>query len=94
MFAAVLLAAGASKKRFILPHARVMIHQVMGGAEGQVTDVEIQTKEMVRIKRMINGILADHTGHDIEKIEKDAERDYYMSAEEAVKYGIADKVIK
>lgn len=92
--AAVILSAGTKGKRFILPHARVMIHQVMGGVEGQVTDVEIQTKEMVRVKKVINEILAKHTGQPIEKIEKDTERDFYMTAEEAVKYGIVDKVIK
>lgn len=92
--AAVLLAAGAKGKRFALPNARVMIHQVMGGAEGQARDVEIQTKEMLRIKKMIDEILAKHTGQTIEKIEKDSDRDYYMSAEEAKKYGLIDKVIK
>jgi len=92
--AAVLLAAGAKGKRFALPNARVMIHQVMGGAEGQATDVEIQTKEMLRIKRMINDILAKHSGQTLAKIEKDSDRDFYMSADEAKKYGLIDKVLK
>jgi ATP-dependent Clp protease protease subunit len=92
--AAVLLAAGCKGKRFALPNARVMIHQVMGGAEGQATDIEIQTKEIIRVKKAINEILATHTGQTIDKIEKDTDRDYYMSAEEAKKYGLIDKVIK
>ena len=92
--AAILLSAGEEGKRFILPNARVMIHQVMGGAEGQVTDVEIQTKEMVRIKNLINHILSKHTGQSLDKISRDTERDFFMTAEEAVKYGIIDKVIK
>lgn len=92
--AAVLLAAGTKGKRFALPNARVMIHQVMGGAEGQARDVEIQTKEMLRIKRMVDDILAKHTGQTLEKIEKDSDRDFYMSASEAQKYGLIDKVFK
>ena len=92
--AAVLLAAGAKGKRFALPNARVMIHQVMGGAEGQATDIEIQTREIMRIKKSINEILAKHTGKSIETIEKDSDRDFYMSASEAQKYGLIDKVIK
>lgn len=92
--AAVLLTAGAKGKRFALPNARVMIHQIMGGAEGQATDVEIQTKEMLRIKKMINEILAKHTSQTLAKIEKDSDRDFYMSADEAKKYGLIDKVLK
>lgn len=92
--AAVLLAAGTKGKRFALPNARVMIHQIMGGAEGQATDVEIQTKEMLRIKRAINEILSKHSGKSIETIERDTDRDYYMSATEAKKYGLIDEVIK
>ncbi|MCL5407394.1 MAG: ATP-dependent Clp endopeptidase proteolytic subunit ClpP [Patescibacteria group bacterium] len=92
--AAVLLAAGAKGKRYALPNARVMIHQVMGGAEGQATDVEIQTREILRIKKAINEILAKHTGQKVEKIEKDSDRDFYMSALEAKKYGLIDEVIK
>ena len=91
--AAVLLAAGSKGKRFSLPNARIMIHQVMGGAEGQATDVEIRTKEMIRIKNQINKILAKHTGQTIVKIEKDTDRDFFMTAEEAKKYGIIDKII-
>lgn len=92
--AAVLLAAGAKGKRFSLPNARIMIHQVMGGSEGQVTDVEIRTREMIRIKNQINKILAQHTGQSVSKIEKDTDRDFFMSAEEAKKYGIIDKIIQ
>jgi len=92
--AAVLLAGGAKGKRFALPNSRVLIHQVMGGAEGQATDVAIQTKEILRIKKIINEILARHTGQSIEKIEKDTDRDFFMGPEEAKKYGIIDKIIK
>ncbi len=92
--AAVLLACGAKGKRYALPNARIMIHQVMGGAEGQATDVEIQTREILRIKKAINEILAKHTGQKVEKIEKDSDRDFYMSAQEAKKYGLLDEVIK
>lgn len=92
--AAVLLAAGTKGKRFALPNARIMIHQVMGGAEGQATDIEIQAKEILRVKKAINQILADHSGQTMEKIEKDTDRDYFMSSVEAQKYGIIDKVIK
>jgi ATP-dependent Clp protease protease subunit len=91
---AVLLACGAKGKRFSLPNARVLIHQVMGGAEGQQKDVEIQAREMMRIKNQINAILAKHTGQPISKIEKDTDRDYFMTAEEAKKYGIIDKIIQ
>lgn len=92
--AAVLLACGAKGKRYALPNARVMIHQVMGGAEGQATDVEIQTREILRVKKAINEVLAKHTGQPIAKIEKDSDRDFYMSALEAKKYGLIDEVIK
>ncbi|MDR3642491.1 MAG: ATP-dependent Clp protease proteolytic subunit [Candidatus Doudnabacteria bacterium] len=92
--AAVLLACGAKGKRFSLPNARVLIHQVMGGAEGQQKDVEIQAREMMRIKNQINSILSKHTGQPISKIEKDSDRDYFMTAEEAKKYGIIDKIIQ
>jgi ATP-dependent Clp protease protease subunit len=91
--AAVLLAAGTKGKRYSLPNARVMIHQVMGGIEGQQTEVEIQAREMLRIKNQINEILSKHTGQPIKKIESDTDRDYFMSAEEAKKYGIIDKII-
>jgi ATP-dependent Clp protease protease subunit len=92
--AAVLLACGAKGKRFSLPNARVLIHQVMGGVEGQQKDVEIQAREMMRIKNQINDILAKHTGQPVHKIEKDTDRDYFMTAEEAKKYGIIDKIIQ
>ncbi len=91
--AAVLLAAGFKGKRWMLPNARVMIHQVLGGASGQATDVEIHTREMIRVKNQVNKILARHTGQSIKKIEKDTDRDYFMSAEEAKKYGIVDKIV-
>lgn len=92
--AAVLLAAGTAGKRFALPNSRIMIHQVMGGVEGQQTDVEIQAREMLRIKNQINEILAKHTGQNLKTIEKDTDRDKFMTPEEAKKYGIIDKIIK
>ncbi len=92
--AAVLLACGTKGKRLSLPNSRVLIHQVMGGAEGQQKDVEIQAQEMKRIKNQINAILAKHTGQPVSKIEKDTDRDYFMIAEEAKKYGIIDKIIQ
>ena len=91
--AAVLLASGANGKRTSLPNARVMLHQVMGGVEGQVRDVEIQTKEMMRIKNQINDILIKHTGQTLKKIETDTDRDFFMSPEDAKAYGLIDKVI-
>ena len=91
---AVLLAAGTPGKRYALPHSRIMIHQPIGGIQGQATDIIIHAEEIKRIKRMLNEILAKHTGQDLEKIEKDVERDYFMSAEEAKEYGVIDKVIK
>lgn len=90
--AAVLLAAGSKGRRFALPNARVMIHQVMGGVEGQFTEVEIQAREMLRIKNQINEILSKHTGQTTKKIEQDTDRDNFMSADEAKKYGIIDKI--
>jgi len=92
--AAVLLACGAQGKRFSLPNARVMLHQVAGGMEGVQKDVEIQAKEMARIKDQVNSILAKHTGQTLAKIEKDTDRDFFMSAEDAKKYGIIDKIIQ
>lgn len=92
--AAVLLASGTKGKRFALPNARVLIHQVMGGAEGQQKDVEIQAKEMRRIKDQLNHILAKHTGQNVKKIETDTDRDYFMTTDEAKKYGIIDKIIQ
>ncbi len=91
--AAVLLASGTKGKRYSLPNSRVLIHQVMGGAEGQQKDVEIQAKEMLRIKNQLNEILSKHTGQSIKKIEQDTDRDYFMTAEEAKKYGLVDKII-
>jgi len=91
--AAFLLSAGAKGKRYSLPNARIMIHQPIGGFQGQATDIEIHAKEILRLKRMLNEYLAKHTGQPIEKIEADTERDYFMSAEEAKEYGLIDKVI-
>jgi ATP-dependent Clp protease protease subunit len=91
--AALLLAAGAKGKRYGLPHARIMIHQPLGGAQGQATDIDIQAKEILKTRDTLNQILAKHTGQGIEKVRKDTERDYFMSCEEAKAYGIIDKVI-
>jgi ATP-dependent Clp protease protease subunit len=91
---AFLLSSGAKGKRFALPHARIMIHQPLGGAQGQATDIEIHAKEILRMKKELNKILAENTGQSIRKIEKDTERDFFMSAEEAMKYGLIDKVLK
>jgi ATP-dependent Clp protease protease subunit len=91
--AAVLLAAGTKGKRMSLPNARMMLHQVMGGVEGPARDVEIQTREMMRIKNQINDILSKHTGQPHKKIETDTDRDFFMTAEEAKQYGLIDKVI-
>ncbi len=92
--AAVLLACGAKGKRYSLPNSRVLIHQVMGGFEGQQKDVEIHAREMLRVKNQLNQILSRHTGQNIKKIEQDSDRDYFMSADEAKKYGIIDKIIQ
>lgn len=92
-FGAMLLAAGEKGKRFALPNSRIMIHQPLGGAQGQATDIEIQTQEILRIKKLLNQILAMHSGQALAKIEKDTDRDFFMSADEAVKYGIVDEVI-
>jgi ATP-dependent Clp protease protease subunit len=89
---ALLLAAGAPKKRFALPHSRIMIHQPWGGVQGQVTDIEIHAKELLTIKARLNDILAKHTGQPLEKIEKDTDRNFFMSAEEAKKYGLVDEI--
>ncbi|MBW1731723.1 MAG: ATP-dependent Clp endopeptidase proteolytic subunit ClpP [Deltaproteobacteria bacterium] len=91
--AALLLAAGAKGKRYALPHARIMIHQPLGGAQGQATDIDIHAREILKIRDLLNEILAKHTGQDIEKIRQDTERDFFMSAQEAREYGIIDKVI-
>lgn len=92
--AAVLLSAGTKGKRLALPNSRIMIHQVMGGMEGQQTDVEIQAREMLRMKNQINEILAKHTGQTVKKIEQDTDRDYFMTPDEAKKYGLIDKIIQ
>ena len=89
----ILLTAGAAGKRYALPHARIMIHQPLGGAQGQSTDIQIQAKEILRLREVGNNILARHTGQDPEKINVDAERDNFMSAEEAKAYGLIDEVV-
>ena len=91
---AFLLSAGTKGKRMSLPHSRIMIHQPLGGARGQATDIEIEAKEIMRMKKSLNELLSKHTGQSLSKIEKDTERDYYMSADEAVKYGLIDKVVR
>ncbi len=91
---AFLLNAGAPGKRFALPNARIMIHQPLGGAQGQATDIEIQTKEILRIKRVLNELMAEHSGQNLKKIEKDTDRDFFMGAQEAVEYGLIDEIIK
>ena len=91
--AAVLLSAGEKGKRICLPHSRIMIHQPLGGAQGQASDIEIQAKEILRMKEVLNSILSNHTGQPMERIAKDTDRDFFMSAEEAMAYGIVDKVI-
>lgn len=90
---ALLLAAGANGKRFSLPHARIMIHQPSGGFQGQHTDIEIQAKEISRIREILDGIIATHSGQDPKKVRKDTERDHYLTGEEALKYGLIDKLI-
>jgi len=91
---AVLLAAGTKGKRYALPNARIMIHQPLGGAQGQASDISIQAKEILRTKRVLNEILAHHTGQPFERVEKDTDRDFFMSAEEAKAYGLIDEVVK
>ena len=91
---ALLLAAGKKGKRMILPNGEVMIHQVMGGAQGQASDVDIHARHILRIKEKLNKILAKHTGQKLSKVERDTDRDYFMDSEEAKKYGIADKIIR
>jgi len=92
--AALLLTAGAAKKRFSLPNSRILIHQPwMSGLSGQATDIDIHAKEILRMRSIINKLIADHSGHDLEKVEKDVERDYIMSAEQAKEYGLIDEII-
>ena len=90
---AFLLCSGAKGKRMALPHSRVLIHQPLGGAQGQATDIEIQAQEILRIKKTLNEIMAENTGQSIKKIEKDTDRDYIMTPQEALEYGMIDKVI-
>lgn len=90
---ALLLCAGSKGKRYALPYARILIHQPLGGARGQATDIEIQAKEILKTREMINEILVRHTGQPVEKVQADTERDYYMSAQEAMEYGIVDEVL-
>jgi len=92
--AATLLAAGAKGKRFALPNAEILLHQVAGGVSGQAAEIEIGARQILKIKQKLNQILAKHTGQPLKKIEKDTDRDFYLSAEEAKKYGIIDEVIK
>src|SRR5574344_244783 len=91
---AFLLSAGTKGKRMALPSARIMIHQPLGGAQGQATDIELEAKEILRMKNMLNGLFAEHTGQPIEKIKEDTERDHYLSAQEAMDYGLIDKVVE
>jgi ATP-dependent Clp protease protease subunit len=91
---AILLAAGTKGKRYALPNARIMIHQPMGGAQGQASDIEIRAKEILRLRECLNEILSHHTGQEVSKIERETERDHYMSAEEALEYGIIDSIYR
>ena len=91
---AMILAAGTKGKRFALPHSQIMIHQPWGGVTGQATDIQIQAEEILRAKRVLNELLAKHTGRAVEQIEQDTERDRYMTPEEAVKYGIVDEIVQ
>jgi ATP-dependent Clp protease protease subunit len=91
--AALLLASGAKGKRYALPHSRIMIHQPLGGAQGQATDIDIHARELLKIRDILNHILSRHTGRSIEKIREDTERDFYMTCEESKEYGIIDRII-
>lgn len=91
---ALLLGAGESGMRYALPHSRIMIHQPLGGAQGQATDINIHAREILRLREELNKIMADHSGQPLEKIQQDTERDFFMSAEEAVEYGLIDKVMR
>jgi ATP-dependent Clp protease protease subunit len=92
-FGAVLLAAGAKGKRFALPHSRIMLHQPAGGAQGQAVDIEIHAREIIKIKETLNVILSKHTGQPVERLAQDTDRDFFISAEEAKKYGIVDEIL-
>ena len=92
--AAVLLAGGTAGKRYALPNARILLHQPWGGTQGSASDISIQAEEIVRLKKRLNEILADHTGQPIERIEKDADRDYYMGAKAALEYGLVDDILE
>ena len=91
---AVLLAGGAKGKRFALPHSRILIHQPLGGVQGQATDINIQAREILRMRHEINTILTKHTGQPMDRIEEDTERDFYMTAQQALEYGIIDKIVE
>ena len=91
---AVLLAGGAKGKRYALPHARVLIHQPLGGVQGQATDIDIQAREILRMREEINTIFTKHTGQEMERIRQDTERDFFMTAEQALKYGIIDQIVE
>ncbi|MCK5237363.1 MAG: ATP-dependent Clp protease proteolytic subunit, partial [Deltaproteobacteria bacterium] len=91
---ALLLSGGAKNKRFALPHSRIMIHQPLGGAQGQATDIDIQAKEIMRVREELTNIFVKHTGQEYEKLHKDTERDFFMTGDEAANYGIIDKVIE
>jgi ATP-dependent Clp protease protease subunit len=93
-FGTVLLTAGTKGRRFALPNATIHLHQPLGGAQGQATDIEIQAKQILRLKALLNGIMAKHTGQPIESIERDSDRDFYLDAKQAVEYGLVDKVLE
>ena len=91
---AVLLAGGEKSKRFALPHSRILIHQPLGGAQGQASDIDIQAKEILRMREGINRILVQHTGQPLDKVKSDTERDYFMDAQQAIEYGIIDQILE
>jgi ATP-dependent Clp protease protease subunit len=93
-FGTVLLTAGTKGRRYTLPHATVHMHQPLGGAQGQATDIEIQAKQILRLKSLLNGVMAKHTGQPLEVIERDLDRDYYLDAQQAVDYGLVDQIIE
>ena len=90
---AAMLAAGGKGKRYALPHARIMIHQPLGGVQGQATDIDIQAREIIRLREQMNNILVKHTGQSLKKIEKDTDRDLFLTGKQAVEYGLVDEVI-